>query len=106
MDFNMTTIKSVNQFILFPTTQNVGISTTIEFLYCLSCEILSIQSLYGVHFPSPRWRPTEFSVQTETLVFWFQKGLTFSNKFERKYIATLTNMEKRRGRIGTVKRQA
>ena len=64
----MATNKIVNQSILSPTAKNVGIATTIEFLYCLSVRDIVKTAVSGCPFCDPRWRTKQFSVQMETLV--------------------------------------
>ena len=44
----MSTAKNVNQSIPFPTPNEVAIATKIEILYCLACEIMLKQLIYGV----------------------------------------------------------
>ncbi len=50
LNYKMATTESINQAILFPTAKIIVIATTIEFVYCLACDVLSKQLLDGVHF--------------------------------------------------------
>ena len=81
LDFKMATTNIVNQFILFPTAKNVGIDTTIEFLYCLACEIFSKQLLGSVHFAIQDGGPKSFQFKWKHWFLVFERSELSKNVY-------------------------
>ena len=100
LDSNMATSKIVNQSTFSPQPKTLAYPLKLNCLYCLACEVLSIQLLDGVHFEVQDGGQNSFPFKWK---HWFlvsersdlsQNVYIYNSpkKFERKYIATLTMM--------------